>query len=52
MLPIRFTVAEYQTLESGSKQLDVSVSEILREGAVLFMKMKGKDGSRRKEKKR
>ena len=51
MLPIRFTVAEFQALEGGAKRLDVSVSEILREGAVLFMKKKGKDGSRRKEKK-
>ncbi len=50
MLPIRFTVAEYQALKSGAKRLDVTVSEVLREGAVLFLKTKGKDGSRQKEK--
>ncbi len=50
MLPIRFTVAEYQALESGAKRLDVTVSDVLREGAVLFMKTKSKGGSRKKEK--
>ena len=53
MLPIRLTADEYESLARGSQQLGVSVSDVLRHGAALYIEMKSKDGSpKRKEKQR
>jgi hypothetical protein len=53
MLPIRFTVSEFKELEREAGRLGVTVAEMLREGARLYIQLKGEDGSStRKEKQR
>ena len=52
MLPIRLSRRELAQLERAAEELGMSVARLLREGAVLYMKTKGKDGHRKgKEKK-
>jgi hypothetical protein len=52
MLPLRFTEIESPGLEPGVEALGMSVTQLFREGAVLYIKMKSKDGHRTgKEKK-
>lgn len=53
MLPLRLTEEEWNFLLTASRETSMSVSDILRSGARLFIEKKGKDGSRkRKDKKR
>lgn len=50
---IRLTHGEQQRLESAARWLGVTVSEIFREGAKLYIETRGKGGSpHRKEFKR
>ena len=52
MFSMKLTASEWSWLEASAKKLGISVAEMLREGAKLYVEMKGKDGSRkRKEKK-
>ena len=50
LFPLRLTPGEIAELESASRSLGESVAEIFRKGAKLYI-MRGKDGSKRKEKK-
>lgn len=53
MLPLRLTNDEWVRLEGAARRLGVPVAVILREGADLYIRTRGKDGSRkRKETKR
>ena len=47
---LRLAVGEIAELESASRRLGISVAEIFRRGAKLYVE-RGKDGSKRKEKK-
>lgn len=52
-LHIRLTPGERARLERASRELGVTVAEIFREGATLYLEQRGKGGSRkRKETKR
>jgi hypothetical protein len=48
LFPLRLTPGEMTELESASRRLGESVADIFRKGAKLYMR--GKDGSKRKEK--
>lgn len=48
LFPLRLTPSELQTYESASRKLKEPVASILRKGALLYIKAKGKDGSRTK----
>lgn len=49
---IKLTASEWSWLEASARRLGVSVAEMLRKGAKLYVQTRGKDGSRqRKEKK-
>lgn len=50
LFPLRLTPGEIEELESASRRLGETVAEIFRKGAKLYI-MRGKDGSKRKEKK-
>lgn len=50
LFPLRLTVGEIAELESAARRLGVTVAEIFREGAKLYI-TGSKDGSKRKEKK-
>ncbi len=50
LFPLRLTPGEIGELESASRRLGETVAEIFRKGAKLYI-MRGKDGSKRKEKK-
>jgi len=50
LYPLRLTLGEIAELESASRRLGVTVAEIFREGAKLYI-TRSKDGSKRKEKK-
>ena len=50
LFPLRLTPGEIAELESAAYVLGVSVAEIFRQGAKLYI-TRGKDGSKRKEKK-
>ena len=54
MLPLRLTEDEWRNVLQASKETGISVSEIFREGAVLFIRERNKGGSRkqREEKQR
>jgi hypothetical protein len=47
MLPIRLSRGELSELQRAAKELGMSVARLLREGAALYIKMKGKDGHRK-----
>jgi len=49
MFPLRLTPSEWAVLSAASRQLKESVAAILRTGAALYIRRKGKDGSRRKK---
>jgi hypothetical protein len=50
---VRFTPSEMQEMEQASRKLGESVASILRRGAALYVKQRGKDGSgKHKEEKR
>jgi hypothetical protein len=48
LFPIRLTPSEMASLEAASRELKESVAEILRKGALLYIRRKGKDGPRTK----
>ena len=50
LFPLRLTPGERAELESASRRLGETVAEIFRKGAKLYVE-RGKDGSKRKEKK-
>lgn len=50
LFPLRLTPGEMAELESASRRLGETVAEIFRKGAKLYVE-RGKDGSKRKEKK-
>ena len=50
LFPLRLTLGEIAELESAARSLGVTVAEIFREGAKLYL-TRSKDGSNRKEKK-
>jgi hypothetical protein len=49
MFPLRLTPSEWAALSAASRQLKESVAAILRTGAALYIRRKGKGGSRRKK---
>ena len=49
LFPVRLTLGESAELESASHRLGVTVADIFREGAKLYIE-RSKDGSERKEK--
>ena len=49
LFPLRCTVSEIAELESAARRLGVTVAEILRRGAQLYIE-RSRDGSKRKEK--
>jgi hypothetical protein len=44
---LRLTHSEMQEMEQASRNLGESVATIFRRGAVLYVKQRGKDGSRK-----
>jgi hypothetical protein len=53
MLPIRLTQAEFKKLDREAGKRGMTVADLLREGACLYIQVKGEDGSSaRKEKQR
>ena len=44
---IKLTASEWSWLEASARRLGVSVAEMLREGAKLYVQTRGKDGSRK-----
>ncbi len=50
LFPLRLTLGEIAELESAARRLGVTVAEIFREGAALYLE-RSKGGSKRKEKK-
>jgi hypothetical protein len=50
LFPLRLTPGEIKELESASRRLGETVADIFRKGVKLYI-MRGKDGSKRKEKK-
>jgi hypothetical protein len=51
MLPIRLSRSELAALERAAEKLGISVARLLRDGAALYIKMKGKDGHRKRKEK-
>jgi hypothetical protein len=51
LFPLRLTPGEIAELESASRRLGETVADIFRKGARLYIRARGKDGSKRKEKK-
>lgn len=49
LFPLRLTPTEMAKLERASRSLQKPVAEILRKGAELYLEMRGKGGSKRKE---
>jgi len=49
MLPLRLTEEEWNSLLAASRETGITVSEILRSGAKLFIEQRGKDGSRKRK---
>jgi hypothetical protein len=52
MLPIRVSDDEWRHLRKVAAKLGMKVSEILREGARLYIHERGKDGSAKRKEKR
>jgi hypothetical protein len=51
LFPLRLTLDEIAALETAARRLGVTVAEIFRQGAQLYIE-KSKDGSKRKERKK
>jgi hypothetical protein len=49
MFPLRLTPSEWAKLDRTARSLGESVAEILRKGALLYIRQKGKDGSQNKK---
>jgi len=49
LFPLRLTLGEIAELEAAARRLGVTVAEIFREGAKLYV-TRSEDGSKRKEK--
>jgi hypothetical protein len=52
LFPLRLTPAEFAHYERAARRLGVTVAEMFREGAGLYIQKRGKDGSPKKETKR
>ena len=52
LFPLRLTPGEFARYERAARKLGVTVAEMLREGAALYIQKRGKDGSPKKETKR
>ena len=52
MLPIRLTAAEFREFESAAKRLGVTVADVMRDGARLYIQLKSKDGSSKEKEKK
>ena len=48
---VKLTASEWSWLEASARRLGVSVAEMLREGAKLYVQTRGKDGSRQRKEK-
>ena len=46
LFPLRLTPSEMADLEAASRELGVTVAEIFRAGAALYIRKKGKGGHR------
>jgi hypothetical protein len=51
MLPIRLTVAEKDVMEAAARKFGVTVADMIREGVQLYIRKRGKDGSRKRKEK-
>jgi len=51
LFPLRLLPSEIAELEQASRSRGESIADILRKGAALYLKTRGKGGSQRKEKK-
>ncbi len=49
LFPLRLTPSEIARLERASRRLQEPVADIFRKGAELYLEMRGKGGSKRKE---
>lgn len=49
LFPLRLTPGEFARFERAARRLGVTVAEMLREGADLYIKSRGRDGSPKKE---
>ncbi len=52
MLPIRLTEAESEEFEAAAQRLGVSVADMMRDGARLYIQSRSKDGSSKREEKK
>ena len=52
LFPLRLTPGEFARYEQAARKLGLTVAEMLREGATLYIQTRGKDGSPKKETKR
>jgi transposase-like protein len=49
LFPLRLTPGEWTRYQRAARKLGVTVAEILREGADLYIETRGRDGSPKKE---
>lgn len=49
MLPLRLTKDEWRHLRDAGSTLGANTSEIVREGAILYIHERGKDGSQHRK---
>lgn len=52
LFPLRLTPGEIARYKRAARKLGVTVAEILREGADLYIETRGRDGSPKKETKK
>ena len=52
LFPLRLTPGEFARYERAARKLGVTVAEMFREGAALYIQARGRDGSPKKETKR
>jgi len=52
LFPLRLTPGEFARYERAARKLGVTVAEMLREGADLYIQTRGRDGSPKKETKK
>jgi len=49
LFPLRLTPGEFARYERAARKLGVTVAEMLREGAEIYIQTRGRDGSPKKE---
>ena len=52
LFPLRLTPGEFARYERAARKLGVTVAQLLREGADLYIQTRGRDGFPKKETKR